>query len=204
MSNFSTIHILDENSQRRAEMSYILGQKDMSVQIYDSLCEFKQFTPNKGIVLFHDNTLLISSLEITNVLRHSGVALPIAAYAENPVPSNIVDAMISGAIDYLSWPLSPDALVLAIRRMSARAEASMERQRLEAGARVRITQLSEREKQVLTCMVEGFASKEIGQQLNISPRTVEIHRANVLRKVNARSTAEALRIAIYAGLDRPS
>ena len=144
----------------------------------------------------------ISISDVANTLRSSGVVLPIALYAANPVPASIVEAMLAGATDYLPWPLRRDEIRAALVRIQERADASMERERKLCAAVVAVRRLSRREREVLEAMVQGCSNKEIASILAISPRTVEIHRANVLIKLNARSSADALRIAIYAGLDR--
>lgn len=200
---FSTqIHVLDEDSTRRAKLSYLLGARSITAQVYDSLAEFWRFKPQHGIVLLNDDRSNISIRDVVSALSSAGVVLPIALYAENPIPANIVEAILSGAVDYLNWPLQPGDLESALQRIEARAGALIERERNEAAARALVRSLSRRETEVLSSMVGGYGNKEIAQHLGISPRTVEIHRANLLRKLNAGSSAGALRIAIYAGLDR--
>lgn len=202
MGKQTQIAVIDGSSARRAKIAYELSQRAVRVEVYEGLDEFKQYMPESGIILLARDNSTIDLGDVTSLCNEAGVVLPIALYAENPVPADIVEAMLSGAIDYLKWPIQADELVEALQRIALRSEAFAEQERKEVSARARTKALSPRESEVLELMIDGYSSKDIGTRLGISPRTVEIHRANVLRKLNARSTAEALRVGIYAGLSR--
>ena len=137
--------------------------------------------------------------EVVARVADCGAALPIAMYAEDPLPTDVVNAIHGGAVDFLDWPI--DSLEDSLRRICCRADAQLAAQRKRAAARASIATLSPRETQVLCLLVRGMSSKEMGIQLGISARTVEIHRHQMLRKVGASSSAAAVRIGVYAGLD---
>jgi FixJ family two-component response regulator len=193
------VHILDEDSARRAQMAYLLKDGPFAPQVYGDRDELARFTPRSGLVLLNADSSCFEFSEVEARFGDSGVALPIAMYAENPRPGDIVDAIHAGAVDFLEWPIA--FLEDRLRRICLRADARLAIARKRTAARARIAPLSPRETEVLCLMIQGLSNKGMGKQLGISARTVEIHRQQVLRKAGASSSAEAVRIGIYAGLD---
>lgn len=126
--------------------------------------------------------------------------LPVIAFAEKPTTQGIVRAIMQGAVDYLEWPAS----LAEIETVAAEAEANIARvgslRLREARARSRVKRLTRREREVLEGVADGLSNRMIGEKLAISPRTVEIHRANMLTKMGANHTSDAIRIAIEAAL----
>jgi FixJ family two-component response regulator len=102
----------------------------------------------------------------------------------------------------LRWPFEPSLLEATLDRLSDLGERRARKARRGAMAKAAVDHLSEREFEVLELMIEGNSNKEIGRELSISPRTVEIHRANMMRKLNARTPSDAVRLAMLAGVDR--
>jgi FixJ family two-component response regulator len=113
----------------------------------------------------------------------------------------VVSAMLSGALDYLEWPFDLSRLDLAFRRMDAEGELLQGRTHRRFAATIKVRKLTRRERDVLIHLARGLANKQIADTLRISYRTVEIHRANLMHKLNAQTAADAARIALYAGLD---
>jgi two-component system response regulator FixJ len=111
-----------------------------------------------------------------------------------------VEAMRAGAFDFLEKPYDHRALLDAMDRAYVRLESAAQDQAAAASARSLLAQLSGRERDVLMRMIEGRANKLIAHELNISPRTVEYYRANVMAKLGVRSLSEALRIAFAGGM----
>ena len=109
--------------------------------------------------------------------------------------------MSSGAMDFLGWPCPPSDLTDMVTRLNQVAVRIGPRERNRAKARRLVNLLSRREKDVLNGLVSGASNKEMARQLGISPRTVEIHRAAMMSRLNAQSAADAVRIGLYAGLD---
>jgi two-component system, LuxR family, response regulator FixJ len=193
------VHVVDADCARRAAIARDLYGKSVHVEIYEDLHELISCEPSWGTVLAHaDQPRFDDSLFIETLHERTGY-MPIAFYSEAPAPERIVSAMLSGAIDYMRWP-SPTGFLDAVMRMSRRGE---EKARLEArrhNARRRVEMLTRRERDVLVRLVAGDSNKEIAQHLGISPRTVEIHRSGMLSRLNARSTADAVRIGLHSGL----
>ena len=129
-----------------------------------------------------------------------GEWLPVIAFSEAPETDHVVRAVLAGALDYIEWPCDTAKIMTAIE-LAESAAASIGNLRLrEARARSRVQKLTRREREVLSGVADGLSNRLIGERLAISPRTVEIHRANMLTKMGANHTSEAIRIAIEASL----
>lgn len=113
--------------------------------------------------------------------------------------SVVVEAIKGGATDYLEYPLTGAKVRARLAKVAERSEDERSRHALRIGARRRLAPLSPREREVLIHVSRGDSSKIIARNLDISPRTVELHRANLLNKLEAHSTAEAVRIAMEGG-----
>ena len=197
----SHIHVIDPDSRRRARIAFELAHRDLHAEIYENLAEFGARIPDDGAIFIADEPGSCTPGELKTMLDRLGSSLPVAAYAAEPLPQRIVDAMLHGALGYLRWPFDPKLLATTLERLSSEGERRAAQGRRGASARAAIDHLSTREHEVLELMVEGDSNKEIGRRLGISPRTVEIHRGNMMRKLNARSPSDAVRLALYAGLD---
>lgn len=194
------VHIVDSDSKRRAQVAYALSDRGYRAHVYESISEFEQFTPSDGLLLLSGDDDPVSLSDLRERLNARGECVPVAMYASKPEAAKVVEAMLCGAVDYLEWPLRSDAADI-IRKATSRAGNQLKLERRRAAALTLMNNLSNREREVLTCMILGLSNKTIAHQLTISPRTVEIHRGNLIRKLNASSSAGAVRLGIYAGLD---
>ena len=129
-----------------------------------------------------------------------GQWLPVIGFAQDPSTRMVVSAVLEGAIDYISWPFTSEDIAKVVADAEAKAEVFGSAKLREALARSRVDRLTKREREVLTGVAGGMSNRMIGEKLAISPRTVEIHRANMLTKMGANHTSEAIRIAIEAAL----
>jgi two-component system response regulator FixJ len=130
------------------------------------------------------------------------IALPvivITGQAEVPIA---VQAMKAGAVDFIEKPYAEEVILASIRQALARAEQTQRARSASADAAERIGQLTPREKEVLDQLVLGHPNKVIAYKLSISPRTVEIHRARIMQKMEARSLSDLVRLALEAGQER--
>lgn len=196
------IHVIDPDFRRRAHISHELMRRSLHAEIYENLEEFVSRVPDEGAVFAIDDPTHCDARALLQVLEDTARRLPVAMYSDEPAPGRIVNAMLAGALDYLQYPFEPELLDKALERLSTEDERRAEKDRRRVDARAAVDELSVRELQVLALMVQGNSNKEIAQALGISPRTVEIHRGNMMRKLKARSTSDAVRLAVYAGLDR--
>ena len=110
-----------------------------------------------------------------------------------------VEAMRAGAVDFIEKPFDDELIIEAIRRAAGRLETSVVEQQVIDDVKARLETLSERERQVLSAVVAGLPNKSIAYDLDISPRTVEVHRANVMAKMGAKSLPELVRMALAVG-----
>lgn len=192
----SQFHVIDDDHRRRARISRELFSRGLHAEIYEDIQEFYGSVSWSGVMLA-SNTV---SAGVWSGVDRGAIAMPVAFYSERPATSQIVDAISSGAIDFLAWPFSSRALDRLLMRLDAGTSKAAEmRKRAEALGLVGV--LTAREREVLALVVRGGSNKIIGGELGISSRTVEVHRANLMQKLDASSIADAVRIAIYAGLD---
>lgn len=198
MANYDLVFTIDQDVKRRASLAFYLNNQGTFAEPFENIQEFIQCWPKSGVILIHDDGNAVAALMHEICSRHTW--LPVVAYSENPEPSQIVDAVLAGAIGYATWPGCGDALVKAIRNASTRSGAAIAAGSRKTMALSRIEKLSKREREILAGMVDGLSNRLIGKHLSISPRTVELHRANLLSKIGARHSAEAIRLAIEASL----
>ena len=186
--------IEDDDPGRRATLTHELMNSSHHVEPCDSLAEYLPALPPVGTILVHNDGDTLAETLLS--LKQGSVWLPVVAYSIDPQPSEIVDALNLGALDYLSWPIDIDLLTTRLADLHSRFAAHFEARNREARAQRRLEELSRREREVLNAIVGGNTNKMIAKELAISPRTVEIHRSNAIKKIGAKSTAEAVRILI--------
>jgi two-component system, LuxR family, response regulator FixJ len=197
------VHVIDMDVRRRARVSRELNAFSVHTEIYEDLREFLDVAPKSGLVLMANNPD-VGEHHLAQIIKGLGIHLPIVGYAQDPSTEEVVEAMIAGAAGYLRWPFGNRELVTMLNRISEEGEQRLRRERMLAYAKARVDALSPREREVLTGLIAGKSNKQIAQMLDISPRTVEIHRANMMTKLRARSVAEAVKAGLYAGLDDDS
>ena len=198
MDRISTLILIDDDTRRRATISHALSSSNLHVEPFENISELASSWPRSGVILVHDNFGAIHGL-IEAMARH-GQWFPIIAFSEAPSAQRIVQAVLDGAIDYLAWPVSNDQLAEAVNDSIERAALVGNAKLREVMARARVDRLTRREREVLGGVASGLSNRMIGEKLSISPRTVEIHRANMLHKLGASHTSDAIRIAIEASL----
>ena len=195
------IHVIDHDSRRRASIAREFLGRGLHAEIYEDLAEFKSRMPGGGYVFAHDDVDHCDPRQLRELMGDQNIPLPITFYSAEPAPERIVQAMQLGAWDYLKWPFDPRLLDASLRTLAAIGDRLIGEHRRRIEAKAKVDRLTGRETDVLRLMVQGYANKNIAMDLDISPRTVEIHRGNMMRKLQASSTSDAVRIALYAGLD---
>lgn len=198
MSRADFLTLIDSDTLRRAAITHTLSQHRIHVEPFEDISELIHHWPRSGWILAHDEDGTVPAL-----IQHMATTaawLPVIAFAQDPAPRRIVEAVLGGAVDYIAWPFEESELAGTLAAARTRADNVSNTKLREAMARSRITRLTRREREVLSCVASGLSSRMIGEKLEISPRTVEIHRANMLNKIGAHHTSEAIRIAIEASL----
>jgi two-component system, LuxR family, response regulator FixJ len=190
------IFLVDGDVRRRASISHCLAQCNIHVEPYENVSELRGHMADFGLVLIHDETTEIA--RALDYMAEAGNWLPVIGFSENPDPRAVAKAIHYGAIDYLAWPFAENEIVTTLRDAAALVETIGQRRNREYAAKKRVARLSKREREVLLSVASGLSSQKIAEQLEISPRTVEIHRSNMLNKMGANNTSEAIRFAVEA------
>ena len=193
----SHIHIIDSDTRRRAAMARIIFDLNSHAEIYEDYAEFSIGHPEGGLVLIAGT----EAPAVLEMLRDGDVEWPVIVYAEQPDTRDVVEAIQSGALDFVEWPIARQQLSRVVERAAEAGNQLMAQLQKRASARKRVDSLSSRELEVLLGIMTGGSNRSIAEELGISPRTVEIHRGNMMRKLGAGSSGDAVRIALYAGLD---
>ncbi len=203
MNGKRMIHLVDDEESVRRSAGFMLRTSGFDVRLYASGVEFLKDIKNAepGCVLLDVRMPEMDGLEVQEELNRRGIALPVIVLTGHGDINTAVAAMKGGAVDFIEKPFEKDVLLAAIDTAFRRLENSGEAHASEHEAKVRIAGLTAREQDVLRGLVRGHPNKTIAYDLGISPRTVEVHRANVMSKLGVRSLSEALRIAFAAGLE---
>lgn len=194
------IHLVDDDEAIRRSAGFMLKTSGFRVQAYVSGDELMKIAPRlePGCILLDIRMPGMDGLEVQQALKDAGVALPVVIMTGHGDVTLAVEAMKAGAVDFIEKPFEKAVLLGAIEQafqLIDRSRAVTERAR---DAKVRLQALTPREGEVLEGLAKGLPNKTIAYDLGISPRTVEIHRANLMTKLEVKSLSEALRIAFAA------
>lgn len=201
MSQKQTIHFVEPDTRQRAELARLTLALGHHAEVYADIAELCERPPHEGILAVRQGEGAGGIATLIERLAEAGVWLPVVAMDEAPQPESVVAAMRDGALDYVALPLDSARLADLLERIEVEARAHAAALRRMQEARSRIARLSPREREVLDWLAEGSSNKTIARELSISPRTVEIHRANMMGKLGARHSAEAVRLRLEAALD---
>ena len=197
----TTLHIVGGDSRSRAEQARIAFDLGHHAEIYDELDELLDRRVNEGIVIAADDDSPNMVRNLIKGLGERAIWLPVVVLGSDPPIEQVVAAMKAGALDYLSLPLDVDEFAARLEGILAEAGAHAERRRREVEAQRAISILSGREREVLELLSAGCSNKDIARTIDISPRTVEIHRGNMMSKLGAGHAADAVRLWIDSGLE---
>ena len=195
------VHIIDDDAAMRDSLVFLLDTAGFRVTASASAAEFLRTVPDPrlGCIVTDIRMPDMTGLELIKVLRAGGHAYPVVVITGHGDVPLAVEAMKAGVIDYIEKPFDDEALLdairIAFRVRNDQADASPERQAIRA----RLDDLSPRERDVLGGVVAGKPNKIIANDLGISPRTVEVYRANLMTKMGAGSLSELVRMALVAG-----
>lgn len=202
MSERRQIHIIDDEEAIRRSASFMLKTSGFAVDVWPSgsafLKEARHVEP--GAILLDVRMPEMDGLEVQQALNERGVSMPVVILTGHGDISIAVRAMKAGAIDFIEKPFDKATLLGAIELAFARLDAVHDKDVRTEQAKVTLGVLTPRERDVLEGLAQGFPNKTIAYDLGISPRTVEVHRANLMTKLQVRSLSDALRIAFAAGL----
>lgn len=192
------VTLLDESSQRRAEITHELSKRNCHVEPFEDIEELKSYWPGSGTFLIHDNNINVQ--RVLAEMEAGRAYIPTVAYSEKPSAEDVADLVLQGAVDYFTLSGSFDDLADRLEGAAERSQRYHRMMREGWKAKRVLNTLSSREVEVLQHLAMGETNKGIGKILNISPRTVEIHRCNLIAKIGAKHSNEAIRLAFASGL----
>ena len=182
-------------------MAFLLRSAQIEVEVYESAVAFLgKAAGAAGCVVTDVRMPEMSGIELMRRLKELGNKLPVIVMTGHGDVPLAVEAMKAGAVDFIEKPFNEATMLTAVRAALARGEAVGKRDAERAEIEQRLNGLSGREHEVLLGLVRGHPNKIIAHDLGISPRTVEIYRANVMTKMDAPSLSDLVRMALVAGI----
>ena len=200
MPSEAVVHVVDDDVAVRQSLSFLLASDGLPVRLHESASAFLESVKSSptGCIVTDVRMPGVDGIEFLRRLKARGFAVPVIVMTGHADVPLAVEAMKEGAVDFVEKPFDDDLFLAAVRAALSRQEQSAREDAQAAEVRARIDALSEREAQVLDGLVAGKANKAIAYELSISPRTVEIYRANVMTKMQAGSLSELVRMALLA------
>lgn len=192
------VHIVDDEEPVRKSLAFLLTMAGFAVRVHESATGFLAIAPTlrRGCLITDLRMPDMSGIELLSRLEAAKALMPaILITGHGDVPMAVA-AMKAGAIDFIEKPIQEDVLIEAIHRAAKLIPNPAALPESPASISARLEQLSEREKQVLKAVVAGQPNKRIAHELDISPRTVEVHRANVMTKMQAKSLPDLVRMTL--------
>lgn len=200
MTNERLVYVVDDDDSVRRSAAFMLRHAGFKVQPVESGVAFLKMAKGaeRGCVLLDVRMPEIDGLQVQQQMIRDGIDMPVVILTGHGDVEIAVQAMRAGAINFLEKPYEKEALIGAMEEAFSRLESSDLKEMAASEAKVRLACLTGREQDVLEGLMAGFPNKTIAYDLGISPRTVEIYRANMMEKLRVRSLAEALRIGFAA------
>lgn len=196
------VYVIDDDDAVRHSLEFLLKTAGIEVRGFESAKTFLEMLPRikTGCIITDVRMPEITGIDLLRRVKESGLDIPVIVITGHGEISLAVEAMKIGAVDFLEKPFDDD-LLLASVRSALNKEANTAKHRAEvADLHDKLAALSNRERQVLEGLVVGKANKVIAFDLGISPRTVEIYRANLMTKMAANSLSDLVRMAMTAGI----
>jgi len=202
MDNSAVVHLIDDDEAVRQALAFLLTTAGHAVRVHDSAESFLQIAhaAQPGCIVSDVRMPGLDGIGLLRKLKEIGITLPVVIMTGHADVPLAVEAMKAGAVDFIEKPFDDEVLLSAIRLALSRHGETGQRDAEQARIRARIDALSERERQVLDGLVAGHPNKTIAYDLALSPRTVEVHRANVMIKMGASSLSDLVRMALTAKL----
>ena len=201
MARRGNVYVIDDDEAMRDSLDFLLGAADFHVTLFESAQHFLDALPDAsfGCVVSDVRMPGIDGIEMLKRLKASRSTFPVVIMTGHGDVPLAVEAMKLGAVDFLEKPFEDDRLIgmIDIALKQARSGAQTEAVTVEIAAR--IASLSPRERQVMEGLIAGLSNKLIAREYDISPRTIEVYRANVMTKMQAGSLSELVRLAMRAG-----
>ncbi len=204
MPTEAVVHVIDDDDAVRESLAFLLETADYAVHSYESAAAFlsKLDKAEPGCIITDVRMPGMTGLELVRALNARGCAMPVIVITGHGDVPLAVEAMREGVVDFIEKPFADDVILGSLKNAFERRRD----QSAQVGERTetlkRLASLSTRERQVLDGLVAGQANKVVAIELGISPRTVEVYRANLMSKMHAASLSELVRMALVAGRAR--
>lgn len=200
MSDNFVVHIIDDDDAARQSLAFLLSTAGMAVRLYPSASAFLDSIGDlqPGCLVTDVRMPEMTGIELLQKLRARSVSLPAIVMTGHGDVALAVEAMKAGALDFIEKPYGEDAMLSAVHAAKEIVEKTGHPAEDSAALQEKLGALSQRERQVLDGLVAGKPNKVIANELGISPRTVEVYRANLMTKMEATSFSHLLRMALLA------
>jgi two-component system response regulator FixJ len=201
MAHRGKVYVIDDDDAMRDSLGFLLGAAEFQVSPFESALNFLDALPTIefGCVVSDVRMPGIDGIELLKRLKAGGNLLPVVIMTGHGDVPLAVEAMKLGAMDFLEKPFEDDRLIGMIETALSRAERSVKSEAVTREIQSRIASLSSRERQVMDGLIAGLSNKLVAREYDISPRTIEVYRANVMTKMQAASLSELVRLAMRGG-----
>lgn len=202
MASDALVHVIDDDSAMRESLAFLLGTADLNSQTYESATAFLDAVGQieGGCIITDVRMPGLTGIDLLRRLQELQVDIPVIVITGHGDVPLAVEAMKCGAVDFIEKPFDDESLLAAVRTAMSKQAQNIELQSTRSAIADKLAALSTRERQVLEGLVSGQPNKTIAFDLGISPRTVEIYRANVMTKMEARSLSDLVRMALVGGV----
>lgn len=206
MQHSSLVHVIDDDEAARDSLAFLLRSARVDVRTYDSATAFLAALPqiSSGCIVTDVRMPEISGVDLLRRLRELKVPIPVIVITGHGDVQLAVEAMKIGAADFIEKPFDDEVLLAAVKSALDHSQKSANQEAERASLLQKLASLSSREREVLEGLIAGKPNKVIAFDLGISPRTVEIYRANVMTKTGAGSLSDLVRMALLAGWLHPN
>jgi two-component system response regulator FixJ len=195
-------HVIDDDEAVRNSLAFLLHSAQVAVRTYASAVAFLEALPTAepGCIVTDVQMPEIDGIELVKRVRSFGASMPVIVMTGHGDVAVALNAMKAGAVDFLEKPFEEEAVLAMVRSALDRRGQENRREAERSGIEQRLGILSDRERSVLQGLVGGAPNQTIAYDLGLNPRTVEVHRANIMTKMNARSVSDLLRMTLVAGV----
>lgn len=196
------VYIVDDDPAARDSLAFLLKSAKLQVQPFESADAFLSTLPSlaRGCIITDIRMPGMSGIDLLKRVRSQPSPMPVIVITGHGDVPLAVEAMKQGADDFLEKPFDDDAILSSVKRALDQQQRDGQRDAQRAEIIEKLATLSTRERQVLENLVAGLPNKSIAFDLKISPRTVEIYRANVMTKMDAGSLSELIRMTLLSGI----
>jgi two-component system, LuxR family, response regulator FixJ len=201
MAHKGRVYVIDDDAAMRDSLDFLLAAADFEVSLFETALDFLDTlsTLDFGCVVSDVRMPDIDGIELLKRLKAGGSLFPVVIMTGHGDVPLAVEAMKLGAMDFLEKPFEDDRLIGMIEAALRQAEPGVKNEAAMIEIQSRITSLSPRERQVMDGLIAGLSNKLIAREYDISPRTIEVYRANVMTKMQAASLSELVQLAMRGG-----